>query len=127
MFEKAANVDEFNVALAARRLARRNTQVRMLVTLADGMTRGSVEALAASVDEAEAGGAVVLGIGIGDDTVAAAYSRHRVVERPDALARAMVDGVRSALRRSIALTGGDTWWAHQSRLYDDPTPRRARG
>lgn len=127
MFEKAANVDEFNVVLAARRLAQRNTQVRMLVTLADGMTRGSVEALAAAVDEAEAGGAVVLGIGIGDDTVAAAYSRHRVVERPDGLAQAMVDGVRAALRRSIALSGGDTWWAHQSRLYDEPAPRRPRG
>ena len=127
MFEKAANVDEFNVVHAAQRLARRNTQVRLLVALADGMTRGSVEALAAAVDEAEAGGAVVLGIGIGDDTVAAAYSRHRVVERPDALAQAMVDGVRAALRRSIALTGGDTWWVHESRLYDESLPRRARG
>jgi heme-degrading monooxygenase HmoA len=127
MFEKAANVDEFNVVHAAQRLARRNTQVRLLVTLADGMTRGSVEALAAAVDEAEMEGTVVLGIGIGDDTVAAAYSRHRVVERPDGLARAMVDGVRAALRRSIALTGGDTWWAHESRLYDEPEPRRSRG
>ena len=127
MFEKAANVDEFNVVHAAQRLARRNTQVRLLVTLADGMTRGSVAALAAAVDDAEAGGAVVLGIGIGDDTVAAAYSRHRVVERPDALAQAMVDGVRAALRRSIALSGGATWWAHESRLYDEPPPRRARG
>ena len=127
MFEKAANVDEFNVVHAAQRLARRNTQVRLLVTLADGMTRGSVAALAAAVDDAEAGGAVVLGIGIGDDTVAAAYSRHRVVERPDALAQAMVDGVRAALRRSIALSGGATWWAHESRLYDEPAPRRARG
>ena len=127
MFEKAANVDEFNVVHAAQRLAGRNTQVRLLVTLADGMTRGSVEALAAAVDEVEAGGTVVLGIGIGDDTVAAAYSRHRVVERPDRLAQAMVDGVRAALRRSIALSGGTTWWAHESRLYDEPTPRRARG
>jgi hypothetical protein len=48
-----------------------------------------------------------------------------VVERPDILARAMVEGVRSALRRSIALHGGTTWWVQQSRLYDDPTPRRA--
>lgn len=125
MFEKAANVDEFNVAHAAERLTRRNAQVRLLVTLADGMTRGSVEALAAAVGAAEAGGTLVLGIGIGDDTVAAAYSRHQVVERPDLLARAMVEGVRRALRRSIALTGGETWWAHQSRLCDDPTPRRA--
>ncbi len=127
MFEKAANVDEFNLVHAAQRLARRNTQVRLLVTLADGMTRGSVEALAAAVDDTEASGTVVLGIGIGDDTVAAAYSRHRVVERPDGLARAMVDGVRAALRRSIALSGGDTWWVHESRLYDEPAPRRARG
>ncbi len=125
MFEKAANVDEFNVTHAAERLARRNAQVRLLVTLADGMTRGSVEALASAVDAVEMAGTLVLGIGIGDDTVAAAYSRHQVVERPDILARAMVDGVRGALRRSIALRGGETWWAHQSRLYDDPTPRRA--
>lgn len=127
MFEKAANVDEFNVSHAARRLAGRNTQVRLLVTLADGMTRGSVAALAAAVADAEAAGTVVLGIGIGDDTVAAAYSRHRVVERPDGLARAMIDGVRAALRRSIALSGGDTWWVHESSLYDEPPPRRARG
>ena len=57
----------------------------------------------------------------------AAYSRHQIVERPDELTKAMVDGVRSALRRSIALAGGDTWWAHQSLLYDDRTPRRAHG
>ena len=67
----------------------------------------------------------VLGIGIGDDTVQSAYSRAQIVERPDELARAMIDGVRSALRKSIAITGGDTWWAHQSLLYDDPTPRSA--
>jgi hypothetical protein len=125
MFEKAANVDEFNVVQAAERLTRRNAQVRLLVTLADGMTRGSVEALAAAVDAAEMAGTLVLGIGIGDDTVAAAYSRHQVVERPDTLARAVVEGVRAALRRSIAQGGGRTWWAHESRLYDDPTPRRA--
>jgi len=77
------------------------------------------------VDAAELAGTLVLGIGIGDDTVAAAYSRHQVVDRPDVLARAVVEGVRSALRRSIALHGGDTWWAHESRLYDEPTPRRA--
>jgi hypothetical protein len=125
MFEKAANVDEFNVVHAAERLAGRNAQVRLLITLADGMTRGSVEALASAVDAAELGGTVVLGIGIGDDTVAAAYSRHQVVDRPDVLARAMVDGVGSALRRSIARLGGDTWWAHESLLYDESTPRRA--
>ncbi|OFW52661.1 MAG: hypothetical protein A2V75_04890 [Actinobacteria bacterium RBG_16_70_17] len=125
MFEKAANVDEFNVTHAAERLARRNAQVRLLVTLADGMTRGSVEALAAAVDAAESSGTLVLGIGIGDNTVAAAYSRHQVVERPDILAKAMVEGVRSALRRSIALHGGTTWWVQQSRLYDDPTVRSA--
>jgi len=125
MFEKAANVDEFNVVQAVERLARRNAQVRLLVALADGMTRGSVEALAATVDAAETAGTLVLGIGIGDDTVAATYSRHQVVEQPDALARAVVEGVRRALRRSIALGGGATWWAHESRLYDDPLPRRA--
>jgi len=126
MFEKAANVDEFNIVHAARRLAGRRTQVRLLVTLADGMTRGSVEALGAAVADAESAGTVVLGIGIGDDTVATAYSRHQVVERPDGLAQAMVDGVRSALRRSIAVSGGRTWWVQQSRLYDEPTPRRDR-
>ena len=36
MFEKAANVDEINVMHAVERLARRNTQVRLLVVLADG-------------------------------------------------------------------------------------------
>jgi hypothetical protein len=123
MFEKAANVDEINVIHAAERLASRNTQVRLLVVLADGMTRGSVEMLAASVDAIEHGGTTVLGIGIGDATVEAAYSRHRVVARPEALTEAMVDGVRSALRKSIALTGGDTWWAHQSALYDESSPR----
>lgn len=124
MFEKAANVDELNVSHAATRLGARNTQVRMLVVLADGMTRGSIETLSASVDAVEAAGTTVLGIGIGDATVAAAYSRSRVVERPDALTRAMVDGVRSALRRSIALAGGDTWWGHEGRLYDEPLARR---
>lgn len=125
MFEKAANVDEINVTHAVERLAQRNAQVRMLVVLADGMTRGSVESLTASVDGAEIGGVNVLGIGIGDDTVQAAYSRSQIVERPDELTRAMIDGVRSALRKSIALTAGDTWWAHQSLLYDDRAPRSA--
>jgi hypothetical protein len=121
MFEKAANVDELNVSHAAERLADRHAQVRLLVVLADGMTRGSVEMLAASVDAVEHSGTTVLGIGIGDATVEAAYSRHRVVARPEALTEAMIDGVRSALRKSIALVGGDTWWAHQSALYDDPS------
>ena len=49
MFEKAANVDEFNVAYAAERLAARRATVRILVVLADGMTRGSVEILAETV------------------------------------------------------------------------------
>jgi len=124
MFEKAANVDEINVMHAVERLARRNTQVRLLVVLADGMTRGSVETLAAAVDGAEVGGTTVLGIGIGDDTVQAAYSRSQIIEQPDELTKAMVDGVRSALRRSIALAGGDTWWANESLLYDDPILRR---
>ena len=118
MFEKAANVDELNVVHAADRLIRRSAQVRMLVVLADGMTRGSVEALASSVDAVEGAGTTVLGIGIGDATVEAAYSRSQVVARPEALTRAMIEGVRSALRKSIALSGGDTWWAHESRLYD---------
>jgi len=121
MFEKAANVDELNVQHAAERLGRRPATVRMLVVLADGMTRGSVDALAATVDGAEHGGITVLGIGIGDDTVTNAYSRHQVVERPDELTRAMIHGVRSALRRSIALTGGDTWWAHVSQIENTIT------
>ena len=124
MFEKAANVDEFNVSYAAERLATRNTQVRLLVVLADGMTRGSIEGLTASVDAVEQSGTTVLGIGIGDATVEATYSRHRVVAKPEALTEAMVDGVRSSLRRSIAFAGGDTWWGHESALYDDPTLRR---
>ncbi|MEX2419323.1 MAG: hypothetical protein WD652_02990, partial [Acidimicrobiia bacterium] len=113
-----ANVDELNVSHAAERLARRSAQVRMLVVLADGMTRGSVETLAASVDAVEASGTTVLGIGIGDATVEAAYSRRQVVGRPEELTKAMIDGVRSALRKSIALSGGDTWWAHESLLSE---------
>lgn len=127
MFEKAANVDEINLTHAVERLHRRNTEVRMLVVLADGMTRGSVEALAAAVDAAEYGGTTVLGIGIGDATVQMAYSRNQIVEQPIELTRAMVDGVRSALRKSIALAGGDTWWVHESMLYDDPVPRSSSG
>ncbi|MDX1385871.1 MAG: hypothetical protein R3190_19625, partial [Thermoanaerobaculia bacterium] len=66
MFDKAANVDEFNVSYAARRLSSRNVSTRILVVLADGMTRGSVQDLADSVEAVESGGAIVLGIGIGD-------------------------------------------------------------
>ncbi len=117
MFEKAANVDEFNVSYAAERLLARRATVRILVVLADGMTRGSVESLAETVRQAEFAGTTVLGIGIGDGTVQSAYSRNQVVERPDALTRAMVDGVRSSLRRSLALWGADTWWA-RSQWHD---------
>ena len=112
MFDKAANVDEFNLAHAAERLSARNVSHRIIVVLADGMTRGSVEALAETAASIERGGTMVLGIGIGDETVQAAYARNQVVERPETLAPAMVDGVRSALLRSIAGGGGDTWWAH---------------
>lgn len=117
MFDKAANVDEFNVTFAAQRLAARHVSTRILVVLADGMTRGSVRALAESVHLAEKTGTTVLGIGIGDDTVTAAYSRHQVVERPDELTRAMIDGVRSTLLRTIADAGGETWWVHSSSEY----------
>lgn len=115
MFERAANVDEFNVSYAVERLGRQRSQVRILVVLADGMTRGSVETLSRAVAEAELAGTTVLGIGIGDTTVEAAYGRHQVVERPDVLARAMVEGVQGALRRSLALWGGETWWARAGR------------
>jgi hypothetical protein len=114
MFDKAANVDEFNVQYAAIRLANRKVSTRILVVLADGMTRGSVQDLADSVEAVEQSGAVVLGIGIGDQTVRAAYSRNQVVEKPGELAAAMVDGVRSTLYKTLATTGGDTWWAHSS-------------
>ncbi|MFV1963549.1 MAG: hypothetical protein ACC658_17185, partial [Acidimicrobiia bacterium] len=49
MFEKAANVDEFNLAHAAERLASQHATHRILVVLADGMTRGSVQTLAETV------------------------------------------------------------------------------
>ena len=55
MFEKAANVDEFNVIHAAERMARTGSTVRVLVVLADGMTRGSVEALAAAAGRSSTG------------------------------------------------------------------------
>jgi hypothetical protein len=118
MFEKAANVDEFNVSYAAERLLARRATVRILVVLADGMTRGSVESLTETVRQAEYAGTTVLGIGIGDGTVQAAYSRNQVVDRPDVLTRAMVDGVRSSLRRSLALWGADAWWA-RSQWHED--------
>ena len=114
LFEKAANVDEFNVIHAAERMARLGADVRILMVLADGMTRGSVEALKESVESVEATGTTVIGIGIGDHTVDAAYGRHEVVEQPDQLANAMVMGVKGALRRSLAHSGMDTWWIRAS-------------
>ena len=111
MFDKAANVDEFNLAHAAERLAAQHATHRILVVLADGMTRGSVQALAETAADVEHGGTTVLGIGIGDDTVRAAYSRAEVVEQPLDLAAAMVDGVRSSLYRTIASSSTDSWWA----------------
>ncbi len=127
MFTKAANVDEFNVGYAAERLGSRRAPSRMLVVLADGMTRGSVAALAEAVAEVEHSGTTVLGIGIGDTTVETAYRRNEVVERPEALAQAMVEGVRGALARALAVWGGDTWWGHSSERtpYHLPTARRA--
>ncbi len=120
MFEKAANVDEFNLAHAAERLAARNVSHRMLVVLADGMTRGSVEALAETAAGVEYGGTTVLGIGIGDETVAATYARNQIVEHPEALAAAMVEGVRATLYRSLAAGGADSWWrtASEQRIIE---------
>ncbi len=114
LFEKAANVDEFNVIHAAERMGRLGADVRLLMVLADGMTRGSVEALTRSVASVEATGTTVIGIGIGDHTVDLAYHRHEVVEQPDQLAKAMIAGTRSALRRSLAMSGMDTWWLRQA-------------
>ncbi|MGI9584240.1 MAG: hypothetical protein ACR2N7_01460, partial [Acidimicrobiia bacterium] len=120
MFDKAANVDEFNLAHAAERLAAQHSTHRILVVLADGMTRGSVQALAETSAAIEHTGATVLGIGIGDDTVRAAYSRAQVVERPAGLASAMVEGVRSTLYRTIAASGTDSWWVHAGeRVLED--------
>jgi hypothetical protein len=114
LFEKAANVDEFNIIHAAERMARLGAQVRVLMVLADGMTRGSLDSLAASVAAVEAGGTTVIGIGIGDHTVDEAYRRHEVVSQPEDLAQAMINGTRNALRRSMALWGMDTWWLRAS-------------
>ncbi|MGF1616670.1 MAG: hypothetical protein ACFCU2_02510 [Acidimicrobiia bacterium] len=110
MFEKAANVDEFNVVHAAERMARLGAQVRVLMVLADGMTRGSVENLASSVKAVESGGTTVIGIGIGDHTVDEAYQRHQVVDEPQHLAAAMIQGTKRALRKSLSTQGMDTWW-----------------
>lgn len=87
------------------------------MVLADGMTRGSVTALRRSVQVVETSGTTVIGIGIGDHTVDDAYRRHEVVGRPVDLARAMIDGTRNALRRSLALQGMDTWWFRASEAY----------
>jgi hypothetical protein len=122
MFEKAANVDEFNVRHAIDRMERLGATVRVLVVLADGMTRGSITALARTVADAEATGTTVLGIGIGDDTVTRAYQRYAVVDRPDALTSAMVGGVRQALRRSLALSGLDAWWVRGAQAAIQPVP-----
>jgi hypothetical protein len=115
MFDKASNVDEFNLTLAAERMGRLGSHVRVLVVLADGMTRGSVRSLTETVDAIERSGTTVLGIGIGDDTVTTTYNRSEVVEHPAELTRAMVDGVRSSLRRSLSLWGMDSWWSRPSR------------
>ena len=49
------------------------------------------------------------------------YGRHQIVARPDELANSMVEGVRMALRRGLALFGEDTWWirASQTRARSD--------
>ena len=115
LFEKAANVDEFNLVHAAQRMAQRRTNVRVLVVLSDGMTRGSSAALATAARDIERTGTTVLGIGIGDATVHETYGRYQLAEQPEQLTSAMVDGVRSALRRSLALWGVETWWSRAAR------------
>lgn len=114
MFERAANVDEFNLTHAAERMARLRAEIRVMVVLADGMTRGSVDALASVVTAIERSGTTVLGIGIGDDTAATCYQRCEVVYRPEELTRAMVEGTRSALRRGLAGYGVEPWWHRPS-------------
>ena len=64
------------------------------------------------------GPAFELGIGIGDHTVDQAYKRHEVVETPDQLTKAMVDGTRGALRRSLAYSGMDSWWLRASEYHE---------
>ena len=115
LFEKAANVDEFNLMHAADRMAQRRTNVRVLVVLSDGMTRGSSAALAKVAQDIERTGTTVLGIGIGAATVHETYGRYQLAEQPEQLTRAMVDGVSSALRRSLALWGVETWWSRAAR------------
>jgi hypothetical protein len=88
------------------------------MVLADGMTRGSVQSLTSSVESVEGSGTTVIGIGIGDHTVDQAYRRHQVVEQPDQLANAMIEGVRGALRRSLAISGMDTWWLRASEFHN---------
>ena len=127
LFEKAANVDEFNVTYAAERLAGHGAQVRVLVVLADGMTRGSLKALARSVEEVDDKGTTVLGIGVGDDTVVSAYRHHQVISRPDELANSMVVGVRMALRRGLAMYGDDTWWVRAGRQDFRRSPVMTQG
>ena len=127
LFEKAANVDEFNVTYAAQRLANHGAHVRIMVVLADGMTRGSVEALARSVEEVDGRGTTVLGIGVGDDTVVSAYRHHQVITRPDELANSMVIGVGKALRRGLAMYGGDTWWVRAGRQGNRRDPATTYG
>ena len=119
LFTKGANVDEFNVAHAADRLNRTGATVRVLVVLSDGMTRGSADALAQAVRAAEASGVTVLGIGIGGDTVESIYGRYRIVQNPASLANSMVNGVRDALRRSLASWGFDGWWIKGARQEID--------
>lgn len=121
MFERASNVDELNLSFAAERMGRLGSHVRVLVVLADGMTRGSVRSLATTVEAIERSGTTVLGIGIGDDTVTAAYDRNEVVTRPDELTRAMVGGVRSALRRGLTLAGMDAWWLRPGSANGGPS------
>ena len=105
MFTRAANVDELNVTHATDRLNSLGANVRVLIVLADGMTRGSLRDLEATVQAAEKTGVTVLGIGIGDDTVTRVYQRAKVVESPQDLADAMIGGVRGALRRSLSRAG----------------------
>lgn len=121
LFEKAANVDEFNVVHASERMGRLGADVRILMVLADGMTRGSVQTLTSAVESVEATGTTVIGIGIGDHTVDQAYRRHQVVDEPDQLANAMIEGARGALRRSLAYSGMDTWWLRASEYQDKET------